>query len=272
MIVEPGQQTVGRLVAERPSRSRVFERWGIDYCCAGKRRLVDSCSALSIDVDAVLKDLEMEAAGPNSNETDWTAAPLVELVDNIVGTHHAYLREALPRLSFLTTKVRNAHGGRHPELVEVVRVFAEFRIEMESHALKEEQVLFPYIAALENSAEPPAFPCGSIQRAIEVMESEHEQAGDALADLNRLTNGYAVPFGACATYRAMLDALKELEADTHKHVHKENSILFPRAEALETARKSGSAGDIGHEFGCTCGTEAEKGVHGGPLNDHKTRE
>lgn len=27
-----------------------------------------------------------------------------------------------------------------------------------------------------------------------------------------------------------------LETDTHRHVHKENNILFPRAIALEAAR------------------------------------
>ncbi len=29
-------KTVGQLVAERPGRARVFERFGIDYCCGGK--------------------------------------------------------------------------------------------------------------------------------------------------------------------------------------------------------------------------------------------
>jgi len=236
MIGELDQQMVGRLVAERPSRSRVFERWGIDYCCAGKKRLAESCAALSIDLDAVCTDLEQEAAEPAPDQTDWNAAPLSALVDHIVSTHHAYLREALPRLSFLTTKVRDAHGQRHPELEQVASIFAEFREDMETHATKEEQVLFPYITALEKSAELPSFPCGSIHRAIQIMESEHEEAGDALAELNRLTKGYAIPSGACATYRAMLDALNELEVDTHKHVHKENSILFPRAEAFELTR------------------------------------
>ena len=68
------------------------------------------------------------------------------------------------------------------------------------------------------------------------MEREHEVAGSALASLRRLTGGYAAPADACATYRAMIDALAALEADTHRHVHKENSILFPRALAIETER------------------------------------
>ena len=36
-MITTEQKTVGELVAERPSRARVFERFGIDYCCGGKK-------------------------------------------------------------------------------------------------------------------------------------------------------------------------------------------------------------------------------------------
>lgn len=227
------EQSVGQLVAERPSRSRVFERWGIDYCCAGKRRLEESCAALSIDPAAVVDELEAESAALTEEPVDWNTAPLSALIAHIVGTHHAYLHEALPRLSFLTTKVRDAHGRHHPELAEVAEVFAAFRGEMEEHAQKEEIILFPYIERMERAELHPAPGSGFLRAATGCMEREHEEAGSALESLRRLTVGYAVPAGACATYRAMLDALADLESDTHRHVHKENSILFPRALALE---------------------------------------
>ena len=38
------KRTVGEWVTERPSRSRVFERLGIDYCCGGKQPLDAACS------------------------------------------------------------------------------------------------------------------------------------------------------------------------------------------------------------------------------------
>ena len=235
MNTELSQQTVGGLVAERPSRSIVFERWGIDYCCGGKKQLKDACTEKSVDLDTVLRDLQEETRSDEAKPTDWTTAPLSKLTEHIVTTHHAYLREALPRLSFLTEKVRNAHAQRHPELIELARVFAAFRSDMEAHAQKEELILFPYIERLEQSEMLPPFGCGSVRNPIQVMEQEHEEAGAALETMHRLTHGYTIPEGACATYRAMLDALAELEADTHRHVHKENSILFPRAEAREAS-------------------------------------
>lgn len=226
--------TIGRMVAERPARSRVFEKWGIDYCCGGKKSLEDACIEKALDVEAIVHDLQDsdERAG-SGDQNDWTTAPLNLLADHIVATHHAYLREALPRLTFLTEKVRDAHGVRHPELIEVAQTFAAFRAEMESHAAKEEQVLFPYIKQLAASETLPPFQCGSVVNAIERMETEHEEAGAALEQMRALTQDYIPPTGACNTYRAMLDALAELEEETHRHVHKENSILFPRAAARE---------------------------------------
>ncbi len=67
-----------------------------------------------------------------------------------------------------------------------------------------------------------------------MMRYEHDQAGAALKDLRELTDGFAPPEDACNSYRAMLDALQTLEQDLHLHIHKENNILFPRAEQLQS--------------------------------------
>jgi regulator of cell morphogenesis and NO signaling len=46
--------TVGEVVVKRPGRARVFERFGIDYCCGAKLPLADACSAHGIDSQLVL--------------------------------------------------------------------------------------------------------------------------------------------------------------------------------------------------------------------------
>jgi regulator of cell morphogenesis and NO signaling len=228
--------TVGHLVAERPSRSRIFERWGLDYCCGGKKPLDQACAEKSIDLHAVMRDLlENDTRPPADPETDWLSASLDSLADHIVETHHAYLREALPRLSELTRRVRDAHGEKHPELVELAATFMDLRYELENHMMKEEIVLFPLVKTLEASDSLPPIHCGSVNNPIRVMEMEHDDAATALTKMRALTGDYTPPADACNTYLAMLDALEELEADMHQHIHKENNILFPRAAALEAA-------------------------------------
>ena len=229
---------VGELVVENPDRSRVFEQFGIDYCCGGRQTLAVACAKAKADLDRVLALLERnDQASGDSSEPDWSTAPLSELARHIVERHHVYLRSELPRLAKLVFQVVSAHAEKHPELREVGRVYAALHAELSTHMMKEERVLFPIVDMMEAaSAKGEGMPlchCGSVGNPIAVMEHEHQDAGDALARMRVLTNGYTAPADGCPTYHALLDGLKRLEADLHIHIHKENNILFPRAAALE---------------------------------------
>lgn len=233
---------VGQVVAERASRSRVFERLGIDYCCGGRQPLGDACAGRGLDSATVLMELQdSDDALANVETVDWTSASLGELVDHVVTVHHAYLRREMPRLSQLIGRVLNAHGANHPELREISEVFTAMGAELESHMMKEEHILFPTCKALDSAHDTTDLPLGgTVNNPIRVMMSEHQDTGDDLARLRALTNNYTLPPDGCNTYRAILDGLAELEADTHRHIHEENNILFPKASALEEAlRRNG---------------------------------
>jgi regulator of cell morphogenesis and NO signaling len=164
---------------------------------------------------------------------------MTELADHIEQAHHAYLKRELPRLGAMVRKVAAVHGAHFPWLLELNAVFASFAAEMDAHTLKEDQVLFPMIRELDCGRLASSDHCGgSVANPIHVMMHEHDDAGRALARMRELSNGYAPPPDACNTFRAMLDGLAALEADTHRHVHKENSILFPKAAAAEARLQS----------------------------------
>jgi regulator of cell morphogenesis and NO signaling len=221
------EPTVGQLVVERPGRARVFEKLGIDYCCGGQKPLSEVCQAKGLDLAAVTAQLDAEPQQPA--ERNWATASLTDLCDHIESTHHAYLREELPRLEFLTGKVANRHGEIRPALVEVHQVFLALKSELEMHMMKEERVLFPMCREMDAADGPVSFHCGSVANPIEVMVREHDDAGGALERMRELTDNYALPLDACNTYRALFDSLQQLERDMHQHIHKENNILFPRA-------------------------------------------
>jgi len=234
--------SVGAVVAERLGRARVFERLGIDYCCHGMTPLAKACEMRSLDVGRVLAELaESDAEGSVAEEdrVDWGAVSGSKLVDHIVKTHHAYLRQELPRLTDLIDKVVAAHAAKHPELHDVRATFAGLRQELESHMIKEEVVLFPLVKQLEAAQAPFPIHCGTVGNPIRVMEHEHEAVGSALQKLRLLTGNYQPPPDGCDSFRALYDGLARMEADLHRHIHKENNILFPRAAALEAALGKG---------------------------------
>jgi regulator of cell morphogenesis and NO signaling len=231
------QTTVAELATQYPGTIRVFQRYGIDFCCGGKRALAEVCDTNHVNLDALRQDLEAALTARHESGVPLHRVGVRDLVAHVVERYHRPLDEELPRLSQLMQKVAAVHGERHPYLVEAAATFTAFRQDIEPHMMKEERVLFPYIGRLDGLAivGTPllASPFGSIESPISVMEMEHETVGQLLADLRRLTAGYTPPADACNSFRGLLHGLAELERDTHEHIHVENNILFPRAKALE---------------------------------------
>ena len=232
-------KTVREFVLELPSSTNVFEQLGIDYCCGGQKPLAEACAAAGKKLDnltAALERLQSEQQTRTAPESNWTALPLYDLIEHIKSTHHAYVREQIPNLEALLDKVTAKHGENHPELAGVRDKFDALADELGPHLMKEEQILFPYIARLEESSvqhEPAPPSCfGSVENPIRMMMSEHDNAGEAVREMRRLTADYKVPEDACTSFRALYKLLQEFEADLHQHIHKENNILFPKAARL----------------------------------------
>ncbi len=237
IVTPPGtplaERTVGELVAERPGRSRVFQSFGIDFCCQGGTTLTEACRRKSVPLDTVIEQLQAEEVQPSENTTNPAKLPIPELADYIVNRHHAFLKSELPRLQAMAHRVATVHGGHTPTLLRVYEVFNSLYLELDGHMMKEEQVLFPAIKVLAAGGE--AMP---LDGPIACMLREHDDAGADLAQLRKMTRGYEPPGDACNTYRALYAGLAELEEDLHRHIHLENSVLFPAAMALANRQPS----------------------------------
>jgi regulator of cell morphogenesis and NO signaling len=229
------ERTVRDLASTHPGAARIFESFGIDYCCGGERSLAQACSAARVGVQEVVDALDKVRA--KECDRDWQTASLTELSAHIVEKHHAYVRREIPRLIALVAKVAKVHGQNHAELEKVEVSFRALAEELSMHLLKEERMLFPYIVQLENAAKSGGRPApamfGTVQNPVRMMMMEHDSAGELLHKMREFTNGYTVPEDGCMSYRMLYQALPEFEADLHQHIHLENNILFPRAIALE---------------------------------------
>lgn len=226
------QTTVGEIAAAIPSSVRVFQRHNIDFCCGGRTPLGVACRERGIPFAEVAHAVEEASAPAGPDDRDWSREPLGALVDHIVATYHRPLRDELPRLGAMATKVAAVHGANAPQLSRVESLVSELSDDLMLHMQKEERVLFPAIRAIE--ADPQlVIP---ITAPIDVMEHDHDVAGELLSELRTITGGYVAPPWACGTFRALYQGLAELESNMHVHVHLENNVLFPRA--LDLARGS----------------------------------
>lgn len=249
------QETVGQIAVNMPGAPRVFEQFGIDYCCGGQKTLAEACQQRSVPLDRVLDSLAEAEEWQKLTGTarDWTQASLAALQQFIMDTHHEFTRQELARLEKLFVKVCNAHGSRHPELLRLQELFLQLQHELQPHMLKEEQVLFPYIARLEEASQlglpAPLVFFGTVNHPVRMMLLEHDTAGDLLKEMRQTAGDYVTPADACPSFRALYQALPEFEADLHQHIHLENNLLFPRAVELE-AQIAPERQQTSHEFRC----------------------
>lgn len=230
--IRPEMRSLGELVAENANRAKVFDEYDLDYCCGGKVSLKEACSKNGVVLEAVLSRLQ-DCDCLDQTENSFDSAGLTELVDNIESTHHKYLKEELPRLEKLADKVARVHGARAPQMVELAYLFRNLKEELVQHTLKEEMVLFPYIRRLDGEAITRPAQFGAVANPIRCMEAEHDDAGKALVKIRQLTDDYTAPVDACGSWVALVTGLESLDKDLRTHIHKENSILFPKAVSME---------------------------------------
>jgi len=227
-------KSLAQIVNDNHKAASVFEKYDLDFCCKGKRSLQEACIEKALPVEKLLS--ELQAVNDNCEvPVDFQKMTLTQLADYIVTKHHAYVKAEMPQIFSYLQKVATKHGDRHPEMRKVFELFSVIKSEMEEHMDKEELILFPRIevaeegALAEKTANMNVF---YIQHPIQMMEAEHEKAGQLMTEIRELTGNYTPPNDACTTYRLSFAELRAFESDLHQHVHLENNILFPRAIEL----------------------------------------
>ncbi|MEK3645067.1 iron-sulfur cluster repair di-iron protein [Aeribacillus sp. FSL M8-0235] len=219
--------TVGEIVAMLPKASDIFKKNKIDFCCGGDRSLKEAADKRGVAIEELMSQLQdLYAAIDEKTEKNWLTATYSELIDHIINKHHRYLLEELPNLSPYVTKVMQVHGGNHPHLIKIHRLFNELKTELEQHLWKEESEVFPLINQYEKH--PTSENEQKMKKMIVDLTNEHDKTGDIIKEIRRVTNDYTLPNGACRTYQLVYNRLEALESDLFEHIHLENNVLFPR--------------------------------------------
>ena len=207
-------QPLGQLATTIAGATAVFHQYKLDFCCGGKQSLADALAKKELDATPVLVALQ-QLQHQDGELPDWRAKPVKVLIEHILERFHQRHRRQLPELIRLARRVEHVHANDLNCPTGLTQHLEEMYQELESHMMKEEQILFPMLAG-------GIYPSGPIS----VMEEEHLQHGDALAILDELTNNITLPKDACNTWTALYLGLNELKQDLMQHILLENEILF----------------------------------------------
>ncbi len=233
-------QSIRDIVSTQPSAAAILQHFDIDLCAQAELPLAEACRELQLSVDQILDklaDAEVQGCGAAAQNPDRLSTG--RLIQHIVRVHHRCIRQELPRLAEMAHTLAGKRGERAPELSRVETLAEELRADLFEHIHKEEQILFPFVAQLDQnwmaghlSAQPPF---SSVAQPISGLMREHQSAAAILASLHRITDGFQPPEWACATHVALYGGLCAFERDLQQHVHLENDVLFPRAIEMESA-------------------------------------
>ncbi|CAG0967569.1 Iron-sulfur cluster repair protein YtfE [Methylophilaceae bacterium] len=169
---------------------------------------------------------------PKHRLTEQTS--LVDLIAIIEQSHHIFTRTEMSRIAAMLDDEELATLSFSHEIRDC---FEQLRKDMEMHLLKEEHILFPYIADLErNPALSQYSRFGSIRHPIRKMRLEHIAVYGLLEKLRELTMQYCPTPGSHPKVFLLYAALAGLDGNLIQHMHLEDRVLFPRA--LQLGRQS----------------------------------
>lgn len=193
-------QEVRAIVAHHPLAVPHLRACGIDP--NDPRPLVEAAAAALVEVGgliAAIGDDEEEVVAP------WRGRPVAALIDHLVASDHAELRDALAAL------VAAAAGAPH----DLVAAVEALRTDLLAHLDKEEGVLLPWLRTGRGA---------TAGRPVRSIVLDHADLLAALCWLQHAARGRRA--GGLEPLRAALDRLERIVC---AEVHLEHHVLFPRA-------------------------------------------
>ena len=226
-----GNVPVATLAAELPGAIGVFESLGIDYACAGDRTLGDAAHVEGIDPETIISALR--ALRSRHEAAPWSDRPLSDLTGYLVAAHHRFIREELVLVASRLAELSSPDAL--PEIISLRAAFTRMSEILLPHLHREENSLFRVVEAMENAwqSNEPFEEEGDVPGTIRQLTLDHGALTAQLRTMRELRLRLDDMSELPARARPVLDKIAKLEGHLHEFMFLENSVLFPRALAME---------------------------------------
>lgn len=230
---------VADIVAYDYRTADVFRNYGIGYCCGGKWPMDIACEMNGVDIDKLQAELEAIVRSITvSNRLNFDDFETNFIINYIINVHHQYIKKTLEGTKQLLSEFVEEHIEKFPYLADVQDQFENFEKKMIPSMQREEEVVFPYIRHIAHAykhKEPyAALLIRTMKKPVEDSLFKGNEAITAIIlTIRELTNAYTPPEKVCVSHKVVLAKLKELDNDLMHHFYLEQSILYPRAIAIE---------------------------------------
>ena len=217
---------LAEMIADNPKLLQLLPRFGIQLGF-GDRNVAEVCQQNHVSTRLFLQvcRLHFDPDTP-AHVTAPDDADLTSLLSYLNASHRDYLDERFPHIEDHLSRIIEAAGTKYGNMLS--HFYDEYKREMVKHFQYEEEVVFPYIAALRKG-EKTGY-------SIDQFRHNHSNIEDALDDMTNILIKY-LPGDILPTERICIATdIMELTADLYSHSLIEEHILIPYVESLENAR------------------------------------
>lgn len=214
------------LIADNPKLLPLLSRFGIQLGF-GDRSVDEVCHLNNVSTRLFMQvcTLHFDHDTPTRMGTP-DDADLDSLLSYLQASHRAYLDEHFPHIEMHLSRIIEAAGPKYGKLLD--HFYNEYKTEMVKHFKYEEEVVFPYIAALRQGQ--------STDYSIDQFRHNHSNIEDALEDMTNILIKY-LPGDILPSERICIATdIMELSSDLISHSRIEEHILIPFVESLENAK------------------------------------
>ncbi len=228
--------SIGEIAVGLDGAVELFEENRINYFFGGHLNLKTACDQAGVALEGILESLEkLQRPQTGSRDLDWRHKPLREIINHIVRRQHVFIRLRLINFRKRASDLARSGNPWNPIFSQLNDLIQDMAQQMEEHMKIEEDVVFPYLNAMEQArsekgGQPGApLPSGSRQHILASLSWKHEAMWDKWVLLRKLTGEFHPPENENKDFEGLCGSFKEFEDYIHQHGHLEDNILFRRA-------------------------------------------
>ncbi len=216
----------------------ILQRFGIKLGF-GNLTVGEVCEKYNVDIPFFLEIIN-SYHNPKSDAVALGSEFKVETIINyLINAHKYYISYKIPQIEQLIDQMEQDSSEENIRNIGLLKnFFEEYKVEVKEHFRVEEELVFPYVLALDqayrNGECSEELAIRIRREPIEIYERNHSNIEVKLSDLKNLLIKFLPPVSVEHVSEQLLIDLFRLETDLEEHTKVEEKVLVPRVKKLES--------------------------------------
>lgn len=214
----------------------VIHRFGISLGF-GDKTVKEICEDTKVDLNFFLQLVNTYHDKDYFPREELQSIPSKDLVDYLKMTHSCYLNDKLSEIEDLIVALQHTEAEDEKYILLIRDFYEAYKNEMTEHIMHEEEVVFPYVLAVEEICKKGVISEKNqkIYDSFSILEYQdvHDDVEEKLMDLRTIMIKYLTPPLDASLYHKIIQTLFILEQDLSYHARIENKVLIPKIVGME---------------------------------------